>query len=350
MKKNEEQMMAETTSNEKFLPGGPGGTVFTKRVPPGRFIFIFIDGVGIGEPGDKNPFYAAQSEFLPFYRGNPGLPDKTPIKPIDALLGVEGVPQSGSGQTSLYTGENIPGILGQHRDSYPNRVMRKIIREKNILRCLKDRGYNAVFINAYPAHKHLFSAPNIEISPSGELHFSDEFPALFKRRISVTSCMMVTAQQPPFDEKDVLAERSIFQEYTNRWLNKKGLQLPEFTPEKAAEILYNSAQQYDFLLYEYFQTDIFAHRRGFDDQVQLIKDLNRLMGQLISLLDPAKETLLVTSDHGNLEDSTQRNHTCNPVPLIVWGYQANGLRDGIDALTDVTPAILRFFNPETQGT
>jgi bisphosphoglycerate-independent phosphoglycerate mutase (AlkP superfamily) len=157
--------------------------------------------------------------------------------------------------------------------------------------------------------------------------------------------MMVTAGQIPFDEKDILAGRSIFQEYSNRWLNQKGLQLPEFTPEKAAEILYNSAQHYDFLLYEYFQTDIFAHRRGFDDQLQLIKNLNTLMGKLISLLDPAKDTLLVTSDHGNIEDSTQKNHTCNPVPLIVWGYQGDRLRDGIDAITDVTPAILRFFNP-----
>jgi hypothetical protein len=308
-----------------------------------RFIFIFLDGVGIGEPAGNNPFYAAQSEFLPFYRGNPGLPDETPIKPIDALLGVEGIPQSGSGQTSLYTGENIPKILGQHRDSYPNRLMRKIIREKNILRLLKDRGYKAVFINAYPAHKHLFSAPHLQIRPSGELHFSDEFPALFKRRISVTTCMMVTARQVPFDEKDILAERSIFQEYSNRWLNKKGLQLPEFTPEKAAEILYHSAQHYDFLLYEYFQTDIFAHRRGFDDQLQLIKDLNTLMGKLISLLDPEKDTLLVTSDHGNLEDSTKKNHTCNPVPLVVWGYQASQLRGSINKITDVTPTILRFF-------
>ncbi len=337
-------MMAETNSNEKLLRGVQGGG-FLEKSPPGRFIFLFLDGVGIGEADGKNPFYAAQAEFLPFYKGNPGLVDKTPIKPIDALLGVEGIPQSGSGQTSLYTGENIPRILGQHRDSYPNRSMRKIIREKNILRRLKDRGYQAVFINAYPAHKRFFSAPNIEIRPSGEMHFSDEFPALFKRRISVTSCMMVTAGQVPFDEKDILAGRSIFQEYSNRWLNQKGLQLPEFTPERAAEILYESAQHYDFLLYEYFQTDIFAHRGSFDEQVQLIRDLNRLMGKLISLLDPGKDTLLVTSDHGNLEDSTQRNHTCNPVPLIVWGYQGDRLRDGIDAITDVTPAILRFFNP-----
>jgi 2,3-bisphosphoglycerate-independent phosphoglycerate mutase len=337
-------MATDLQNNQKLLRGVQGGG-FLEKSPPGRFIFFFLDGVGIGEAVYRNPFYEAQAEFFPFYKGNPGLPDKTPIKPIDALLGVEGVPQSGSGQTSLYTGENIPKILGQHRDSYPNRLMRKIIREKNILRRLKDRGYQAVFINAYPAHKHFFSAPNIQILPSGELHFSDEFPALFKRRISVTTCMMVTAGQVPFDEKDILAERSIFQEYSNRWLNEKGLPLPEFTPEKAAEILYNSAQHYDFLLYEYFQTDIFAHRRGFDDQVQLIKDLNTLMGKLISMLDPSKDTLLVTSDHGNLEDSTQKNHTCNSVPLIVWGYQANQLRDNINKITDVTQAVLRFFNP-----
>jgi 2,3-bisphosphoglycerate-independent phosphoglycerate mutase len=331
---------AYCTGNPQLSPSDKRPTQGTKR-----FIFIFLDGVGIGEPLDKNPFYLSQTEFLPFYKGNSGLPDKTPIKPIDVILGVEGIPQSGSGQTSLYTGENIPRLLGQHRYSYPNRFMRKIIMEKNILSNLKKNGHKAVFINAYPGHSHLFRAPHLKISPSGEFYFSDEFPSLFRRRISVTTCMMVAAGQIPFDEKDILAERSIFQEYTNRWLNSKGLHLPEFAPEKAAEVLYQSALNYNFLLYEYFQTDLYAHRRSFDEQVQLIMDLNRLIGKLISLLNPDEDTLLITSDHGNLEDSSQRNHTCNPVPLLVWGFKADELREGIDTIADVTPSILRFLNP-----
>ena len=307
-------------------------------------IFLFLDGVGLGEASAQNPFYEARAEFLPFYRGNLRLPDGTPVKPIDAVLGVEGLPQSATGQTSLFTGENLPKILNRHRDSYPNRQMRSIIKEKNLLRGLTAKGFRAVFINAYPVYSRFFTRRHINIRPNGELHFSRYFPAEFQRRISVSTCMMVANGQTPFYEKDILAKRSVFQDYSNRWLIDKGLPLPEFSPVQAAEILYQAAQHYDFLLYEYFQTDIYAHRRSYDDQVQLIKDLNLLLGTLVSLLDPSRDTLVVTSDHGNLEDFSTRTHTRNPVPLIVWGHRSNELREAISSLTDVTPGIFAFFS------
>jgi hypothetical protein len=314
-----------------------------------RLIFIFLDGVGVGEAADKNPFYAAGTEFLPFYDDGLCLPDGTPVKKIDPLLGVDGIPQSASGQATLYTGENVPEILGQHRGSYPNRLMRKVIKEKNILSQLKNKGLKAVFLNAYPVYTRFFTNRHIQIRPSGEFHFSPEFPQQFKRRLSVTTCMIISAGQVPFSEKDILAERSIFQEFSNRWLKEKGLPLPEFSPEKAAEIIYNASRRYDFILYEFFQTDLYAHRRGFADQVQLVNDLNRLAGKLLSLLNPQTDTLLLTSDHGNLEDSTVRTHTLNPVPLLVWGKEHDDLRERISDLAGVTPTILRFFDPTAWG-
>lgn len=309
-----------------------------------RLIFLFLDGVGIGKPDVLNPFYEAKTEFLPFYAGNQGLPDGTPVKPIDATLDVEGLPQSASGQTTLYTGENIPKLLNQHKDSYPTQTMRKIIAEKNILSQLKQRGLQAVFINAYPMHSHFFTADHISMQPTGELHFSEEFPIPYRRRISTTSVMMLAAQQTPFNEKDILAEKSIFQDYSNQWLIEKGIQLPEFTPEKAAEILTNASRDYDFMLYEYFLTDLSGHRGTFDNQIDMIRGLNRLVGKLLSLLNPKTDTLLLTSDHGNLEDSSTRGHTRNPVPLITWGYKSEYLRDNIHSLVHVTPAILEFFS------
>ncbi|MCP5048809.1 MAG: hypothetical protein GY940_16680 [bacterium] len=308
-----------------------------------RLIFIFLDGVGIGEPTKENPVCAARVEYLPFYAGGMKLPDGTPVKAIDALLGVGGLPQSASGQSSLYTGENIPELLSKHVSSFPNRKMREVIHQKNILTRLKKKNLDAVFINAYPRHSHLFSGNHLQISPSGEFHFSDDFPPAYKRRISVTTCMMVNAQQTPFDEKDILAGQSIFQDYTNRYLIERGLEMPEFSPEKAAEVLVNASRRRDFILYEFFQTDLYAHRRSFEDRVELLQGLNRLLKKLFSLLDPETDTLLLTSDHGNMEDSSSRSHTRNPVPLIVWGRDSSPLRDRIHSLTDVTPAIVDFF-------
>jgi len=307
-------------------------------------ILIFLDGVGIGEPSEHNPFYVASATFLPFYRGRLQLPDGTPIKPIDPLLGVPGLPQSASGQTSLYTGENIPRLLGQHKASYPTRKMRQVIYQKNILSLLRNAGHNAIFFNAYPIHGQLISNDHIRLLESGEFQYSQDFPEIFKRRISATSCMLITTGQKPFDETDIVAERALFQDYTNRWLIEKGLKFSEFSPEKAADILFRAIPHYDFILYEYFQTDLYAHRQSFAQQVQLIIELDRFIGSLIARLNPDIDTLLITSDHGNLEDNTTTSHTLNPVPFLAWGKESAKIRDAVNCLTDLTPTLVRFFS------
>ena len=326
-----------------------------------RVLFIFLDGVGIGEASPVNPFYAAGADFLPFYSGGNILPDGTPVKAVDAVLGIGGLPQSASGQTTLYTGVNIPQMLNEHRGSYPNRVMRQIIKEKNIISRLRSKGLNAGFINVYPFYSQLFTSNHVDILEDGSFYFSTEFPPLFKRRISVTTCMMIANGLTPFNETDIIRENAIYQEYSNSSLIKQiekakktrslgmlekavdKVRLPLFSPEKAAEILAGAFQRYDFLLYEYFQTDIYAHRHSFEENVELIKNLNRLTGRLLALLDRERDTLLITSDHGNLEDGSTQGHTRNPVPLVVWGRRADELRAKINSLVDVTPAIENFF-------
>ncbi|MDQ1353647.1 MAG: Metalloenzyme protein [Acidobacteriota bacterium] len=335
-----------------------------------RLLFIFLDGVGIGDKVHSNPFFTAQSAFLPFYTVNSTeqcLPDGTPVKAINATLGVEGIPQSATGQTSLFTGENIPALLNEHKGSYPDKTMRRILKEKNLLSLLRYKNLNARYINAYPFHAQLFTQPHIDIHEDGSFHFSEEFPALFKKRISVTTCMSIVNELTPFDENDITHENALFQDYSNLSL-VQGLEeaqksgklndllktaafpgilppsLPVFSPEKAGEILFNVSQKYDFLLYEYFQTDVYGHRNTFSERVQLVQQLDRLLGRLISLMDKERDTLLITSDHGNIEDGVTLAHTRNPVPLVVWGNRTHELRESIDSLVDVTPAIERFFS------
>jgi bisphosphoglycerate-independent phosphoglycerate mutase (AlkP superfamily) len=57
------------------------------------------------------------------------------------------------------------------------------------------------------------------------------------------------------------------------------------------------------------------------------------------VLDFERTTLVVTSDHGNIEDLSTRSHTQNPVPLMARGWAANAFA-GASSLTDVTPAIV----------
>lgn len=309
----------------------------------GRFIFIFLDGVGIGEPGMNNPFFAAGADFLPFYGPSPTLPDQTPIKPIDALMGIPGMPMSATGQTSLFTGRNIPRLLNGHRDSYPNNLMRKIIKENNLLTALQANRLRVRFLNAYPECAQLFTPEQIKILDDGQLIFLDRESPPLRGMISVTSCMILAANTPPYGEADILQEKALYHDFSNRLLRDRGFDLPVFSPEKAAEIIFNTSGQYDFLLYEFFQTDLYGHGYTFSECVELIGELDRLVKHLVGLLDRQRDTLLITSDHGNIEDSSQQLHTQNPVPLLVWGSGGEKLRARINSLVDVTPAVLDFF-------
>ena len=112
-----------------------------------------------------------------------------------------------------------------------------------------------------------------------------------------------------------------------------------------AEMPFELIQGFDFKIkrFEYFQTDFYGHGFDMDDCIDLVRQLNRLVKYLVSLLDKEKDTLLITSDHGNLEDSTTQMHTNNLVPLMTWGYKSDELRARIENLADVRAAIVDLF-------
>ena len=308
-----------------------------------KFIFIFLDGVGIGKPVSTNPFYAARTDYMPFYEDGCTLPDGVPIKAIDACLGVSGMPMSATGQTTLFTGVNIPALVGAHRDSYPDRIMRQVIKEKSIFSVLRKKNRKPRFLNVFPGTYYIYTPENVYIRDDGDFYFSPQFRARVNRSLSATTCMMIANHQTPFGENDILKERALFHDFTNHSLNGNFPGLPHFSPEKAAEIIFKTSRDYDFLLYEFFQTDLFGHGFELNECMALVRNLDRLVKQLISHLDGETDTLMITSDHGNIEDHTTQLHTLNPVPLLVWGYKNEELRGKIDSLADVRPAIEDYF-------
>jgi 2,3-bisphosphoglycerate-independent phosphoglycerate mutase len=308
-----------------------------------RVTFIFLDGCGVGPRGEGNPFFLGGCRHLPFWRGGMTLPDGTPISAIDATLGIPGAPQSASGQTALFCGASAEEIGGHHRNGYPDRLLRQVILEKNLLTRLAAAGAAARFLNAYPAHHELFTAAHIRLQADGRLWFSPSFPERFKKMISVTSCMLLASGQTPFGEQEIRAGRALYQDYSNRSLGERGLPLPVFSPQKAARVLGGASRRFDLVLYEYFQTDLFAHRRSMAECVALVRDLDALVGTLLSLLDRRRDTLLLTSDHGNLEEHARHGHTRNPVPLVAWGEHGARLRRKVRCIGDVAPAILDLY-------
>jgi bisphosphoglycerate-independent phosphoglycerate mutase (AlkP superfamily) len=61
--------------------------------------------------------------------------------------------------------------------------------------------------------------------------------------------------------------------------------------------------------------------------------------------DTEQGLILITSDHGNMEDLSTRHHTTNPVPGLVIGSRS--LREkfcvGLRNISQITPAILQFY-------
>ncbi len=54
---------------------------------------------------------------------------------------------------------------------------------------------------------------------------------------------------------------------------------------------------------------------------------------------PADVTVLLTSDHGNLEEPWHKSHTANPVPLLAVGPAAPAFAE-LTRLDEVAPRIL----------
>ena len=84
-------------------------------------LLVFLDGVGLGPATAANPFVTLDlPAFERLAGGQRWTADATPIRepehvfiPIDATLGLEGLPQSGTGQAALFTGENAAAVHGR---------------------------------------------------------------------------------------------------------------------------------------------------------------------------------------------------------------------------------------------
>jgi len=292
-------------------------------------ILIFVDGLGWGRNNPEiNPCltYGGDLFCLSSDSGESGndkyqLSNGAWARPIDAVLGVPGVPQSATGQTSLLTGVNAQSSLGKHLTGFPNQALRDILQEHSILKTLTERAYKAVFMNA-------FRPP----------FFDDPRPARLK--LSATTVANLAAGLPFFRPEDLTAGRSLYQEFTNRHLQNIGINVPTRTPAEAGRILASQAHLYDFMLFEYFQTDKAGHAQ---DRTRIeceLQKLDEFVSSMLDHLDRERVLVLLTSDHGNLEDISTKHHTTNNVPLLAWGRRAEDFVNDTCVLTDVTPNIL----------
>src|SRR5678815_574921 len=113
---------------------------------PTSVLLFFIDGLGIGTRCPHNPLDGLEdAEPLAIFQNEiNSFPNNGVLVPTDPRLGVEGRPQSASGQTTILTGINVPEKLGYHKQGFPNAEMREILREHSLFLQLTRAGVSPV--------------------------------------------------------------------------------------------------------------------------------------------------------------------------------------------------------------
>ena len=281
-----------------------------------KIVFLFIDGVGLREPAPDNP---VNPEVCPTLCR---LIERHSV-PIDACLAVDGLPQSATGQATMFTGVNAPVFMGRHCEGFPGPSLRKKIEEYNLFLALKARGKRVKFADAY-----LVDSP-------------DELAV--RRFKSVTTVMALTAPETISSIDDLTDDQALMQDHTRETIQDRYPDIPVITPEDAANHLFGIVRAYDFTLYEFFQTDVAGHSMDYARACSVLRTYDQFLAALVRYTDAAGITLLMTADHGNIEAMSERGHTRNPVPFIAFGPGEDDFRAHVRSLVDVTPAILRFI-------
>lgn len=309
-----------------------------------HILFLFLDGVGIGKKdAAANPFFAARLPNLSVLLGGelPSLHHRlietndTTLFPLDANLHVAGLPQSGTGQTALFTGVNASLLIGKHFGPHPYSTLRPVIEAHNIFRRVQQAGLRPCFANAYPQK------------------FFD-YVATRQSRLTVTTLSCKYAGMELRSEQELRDGRGVSADITREGWPPLGQDVPLASPHEAGTHLTSLTGEHALVLFEYWKTDHAGHQQRMSEAVELLERFDGLVGGILATIDRSRTLIVMTSDHGNLEDLTIRTHTRNPVPLILAGkghrevaarvYHYGGRAPN---LTHLLPALMEVLKDET---
>ncbi|MGD0037207.1 MAG: metalloenzyme [Bacteroidota bacterium] len=297
-------------------------------------VLLFLDGVGIGKKdADINPFFHARMPTLTTLCGGelPHTPfkkkstDQAEVIAINATLGVPGLPQSGTGQTAIFTGVNGAKKFGRHFGPYPPSILRPVIAEKNIFSQLKAIGKSVVFANAFP--QRFF-----DYTESGN------------RRLTATTLSCQLAGVPLFTAENLQRDEGISADFIrSQWPELGHPEIKPITPKTAGKHLANIVGGHDFTLFEYWLTDHAGHSQKMAFAVEVLERFDEFLSGFLESFDSCNTLLMIVSDHGNIEDLSTKSHTHNRVLCILVGKRRRQLANHIKNIAHITPAIIRLF-------
>ncbi|MBZ0303498.1 MAG: hypothetical protein K8J31_27405 [Anaerolineae bacterium] len=296
-----------------------------------HILLIFLDGIGLGADDPAvNPFAAAHTPTL-YQLANghrwlaaTGRQDSPRARfiPTDAHMGVPGRPQSGSGQAAILTGRSIPQLIGEHYGPKPNKAIRDLLAEDNFFKQVVAHNKTAALLEAYPPRWH--RAIN-----SGKSLRSSYQQAAYEAGLSI------------FDEKAIYAGDALGGDWTGEgWHTHLGYaDTPVYSRYEAGRKLVELSRRYDFAFFSHWMTDIVGHRGTVEDGVSLLELFDEVMAGVLDTWDDAEGIVIITSDHGNLEDIGSRKHTENDVPTVIIGDAKTAFDSEFMTLADLVPRM-----------
>jgi len=295
-------------------------------------LVLFLDGVGLGDPdAGSNPFMHAtlptlQSllEVAHLTRDVAGaVTGRAALLGLDACLGVPGLPQSGTGQTTILTGHNAPAALGEHYGPYPNKLLRQMLAEDNIFKTLLDAGQPVAYANAYPTRF-------IDRLNRGKGRLSANTQAAYLSGLKIRS------------GEDLRRGRAISALFSNQYWPEPELKLPSVDARQAGQNFARLGHEHTLTFLEFWYSDMLGHKQKREESVQILAMLDEFIAGILDEVDLSRSLLLVVSDHGNFEDWTTSKHTTNPALTILAGAGFETLVPQLNSLQDVK-SILRSY-------
>lgn len=292
--------------------------------------FVFIDGIGVGKNNPENPLASNKLKSFSTFTNRNGFHEECEIKsegeylykPIDANLGIEGLPQSGTGQVTLFTGVNASKMIGKHFGPYPYSKTKPLLEKESIFHKVIELGKKPHFMNAYP-----------------DIFFRKSEK---RDRWTSTTLMARSAGLELNGLKEIESGEAITAEIIQAaWRDILGMNVKEINPGEASKRAVKALKKYDLVLFEYYLTDKAGHEMNREKADKYLSILDQFLVGVIEGMHPS-DTLVITSDHGNLEDLNIKTHTRNPVPLFVKG----DIKPFVHAtsIMDITPGIVEVLS------
>ena len=289
-------------------------------------LFLFLDGIGIGEVSkESNPFVTARMPFLEKLLGGKLTvqlasvsTDKLLFKPIDARLGYAGLPQSATGQMTLLTGKNGADAMGRHYGPWPGPTIKSQLDKGTLFSEVLASGKSASLLNVYPP---------------GYFRAVEEG----KQKENVPVYSAKGAGLELLKVEDYLAQEAVSVDLTGEYLYRYDANIKPLSPLDMGRRLARLALNHDFSFFDYWPSDTIGHRGSYNEAVNLLEKLDSFFAGVYEGVRDGDVTVVITSDHGNLEDKLVKTHTLAPVPLIIFGNTQPFV--SAQSIVDVAPAI-----------